>query len=115
MWKARASEKLGIMDARERAAIEYRDTLKEKWKFDPEVGRVSRYVNIIFKVFGFPFTVSPCCSTRHVPKPVYKAAAIKHTMLDARRVKEERRRKHTRAGDSKPKAERKKVVITEQT
>lgn len=36
-------------------------------------------------------------------------------MLDTRAVKEERRRKHTRAGESKPNAERKKVVITEQT
>jgi WD repeat and SOF domain-containing protein 1 len=36
-------------------------------------------------------------------------------MLDARRVKEERRRKHTRAGEHKPKAEKKKVVIKEQT
>lgn len=53
MWKARASEKLGIIDARERAAIEYRDTLKEKWKFDPEVGRVSRYVNMISEVLAF--------------------------------------------------------------
>ena len=50
-----------------------------------------------------------------MPKPVYKAAQLKRTMLDARRVKEERRRKHTRAGESKPKAERKKIVITEQT
>ena len=53
--------------------------------------------------------------TRHLPKPVYKAAQLKRTMLDAQRVKEERRRKHTRAGESKPKAERKKVVIAEQT
>jgi len=36
-------------------------------------------------------------------------------MLEARRVKEERRRKHTRAGDSKPKPEKKKVVLAEQT
>jgi DDB1- and CUL4-associated factor 13 len=36
-------------------------------------------------------------------------------MLEARRVKEERRRKHTRAGESKPKAEKKNVVIAEQT
>ena len=34
-------------------------------------------------------------------------------MLEAQRVKEERRRKHTRAGESKPKAERKKVVLAE--
>lgn len=53
--------------------------------------------------------------TRHIPRPVYKAAELKRTMLDAQRVKEERRRKHTRAGESKPKAERKKIVVAEQT
>ena len=53
--------------------------------------------------------------TRHLPKPVHKAAQLKRTMLEAQRVKEERRRKHTRAGESKPKAERKKVVIAEQS
>ncbi|KAH9947771.1 WD40 repeat-like protein [Amylocystis lapponica] len=95
IWKARASDKLGIVTARERAAMEYRESLKERWKMDAQVGKVSR--------------------SRHIPKPVYKAAQLKRTMLDAQRVKEERRRKHTRAGDSKPKAERKRVVIAEQT
>jgi len=95
VWKAKASEKLGIITARERAAIEYRETLKERWKYDSEVGKIAR--------------------RRNIPKPVYQAAKLKRTMLDARQVKEERRRKHTRAGESKPKAERKKVVITEQT
>jgi DDB1- and CUL4-associated factor 13 len=42
MWKAKASEKLGIIDSRERAAIEYRDSLKERWKFDFQVGKISR-------------------------------------------------------------------------
>ena len=51
---------------------------------------------------------------RHIPKSVHKASKLKMTMLDARRVKEERRRKHTRAGESKPKAEKKKAVIVEQ-
>jgi WD repeat and SOF domain-containing protein 1 len=36
-------------------------------------------------------------------------------MLEARRVKEERRRKHTRVGESKPKPEKKKFVVAEQT
>jgi len=36
-------------------------------------------------------------------------------VLEARRVKEERRRKHTRAGEAKPKAEKKTVVVQEQT
>ncbi|KAG0703562.1 WD40 repeat-like protein [Suillus ampliporus] len=95
IWKAKASEKLGIITARERAAIEYRESLKDRWKHDNEVGRIQR--------------------KRHLPKPVYQAAKLKRTMLDTRAVKEERRRKHTRAGESKPNAERKKVVITEQT
>lgn len=95
IWKGKASERLGIVTARERAAIEYRSSLVERWKMDKEVGKVAR--------------------TRHLPKPVYTANKLKNTMLDARRVKEERRRKHTRAGESKPKAERKKVVLVEQS
>ncbi|KAJ7224827.1 hypothetical protein C8J57DRAFT_1390891, partial [Mycena rebaudengoi] len=61
---------------------------------DKEVGRVVR---------------SP-----HVPRAVHQASSLKRTMLDAQRVKEERRRKHTRAGAEKPKAERKKLVVVEQ-
>lgn len=95
IWKAKASDKLGIITARERAAMEYRESLKERWGVDAEVNRVMR--------------------TRHLPKSVQQAAKLKRTMLEARRVKEERRRKHTRAGESKPKAEKKKAVIVEQT
>ncbi|KAF7324847.1 WD-REPEATS-REGION domain-containing protein [Mycena kentingensis (nom. inval.)] len=95
IWKAKASERLGIVTGRERAAIEYRDALKEKWKADNQVGRIVR--------------------NRHVPKAVHQAGKLKRTMLDAQRVKEERRRKHTRAGESKPKAERNKLVVAEQT
>ncbi|KAK7050426.1 WD40-repeat-containing domain protein [Favolaschia claudopus] len=95
IWKAKASERLGVVTSRERAAIEYRESLKDRWKHDAAVGRIVR--------------------NRHVPKPVHQAAKLKREMLDARRVKEERRRKHTRAGDSKPKADRKKLVVVEQT
>ncbi|KAL9709330.1 Protein sof1 [Leucoagaricus gongylophorus] len=95
IWKAKASEKLGVVTARERAAIEYRNKLKERWAVDAEVARISR--------------------SRHLPKAVRSTDNLKHTMLEARRVKEERRRKHTRAGDSKPKPEKKKVVLAEQT
>ncbi|KAI0725054.1 WD40 repeat-like protein [Fomitopsis betulina] len=95
VWKARAAEKLGVVTARERAAMEYRESLKQRWKMDTEVGKVQR--------------------SRHIPRPVYKASQLKRTMLEARRVKDEHRRKHTRAGENKPQAERKKVVIAEQT
>ncbi|KAG6832256.1 hypothetical protein H0H87_002152 [Tephrocybe sp. NHM501043] len=95
IWKAKASDKLGVITARERAAIEYRESLKNRWKMDSQVGKIAR--------------------TRHLPKSVHQASKLKRTMLDARQVKEERRRKHTRAGESKPKAERKKIVLAEQT
>ncbi|CAK5274794.1 unnamed protein product [Mycena citricolor] len=44
IWKAKASERLGIVTGRERAAIEYRESLKERWKADQQVGKVSRFV-----------------------------------------------------------------------
>lgn len=44
LWKANASEKLGIIDTRERAALEYRNALKERWKMDKEVGKIVRFV-----------------------------------------------------------------------
>jgi WD repeat and SOF domain-containing protein 1 len=75
--------------------MEYRDALRERWKMDSEIAKVSR--------------------SRRIPKPVHKAASLKHTMLEARRVKEERRRKHTRAGASKPKAEKKTIVLAEES
>ena len=53
--------------------------------------------------------------SQHLPKPIHKANQLKRTMLEARRVKDERRRKHTRAGEVKPKAEKKTVVVREQT
>jgi len=95
IWKAKASDKLGVITARERAAMEYRESLKERWKVDSEVNRVTR--------------------TRHLPKTVRQTSKLKRTMLEARRVKEERRRRHTRKGEAKPKPERKKLVIVEQS
>ena len=46
IWKAHASDKLGIITARERAAIEYRESLKSRWKADTEINKISRYVSI---------------------------------------------------------------------
>ncbi|KAL4072148.1 WD40 repeat-like protein [Scleroderma citrinum] len=85
IWKAKAHEKLGVITARERAAIEYRESLKERW------------------------------NARRLPTAVHQASKLKQTILEAQRVKEERRRKHTRSGHRKPKAERKNVVLTERT
>ncbi|TFK29443.1 snoRNA binding protein [Coprinopsis marcescibilis] len=103
IWKAKASDKLGIITARERAAMEYRESLMKRWSVDKDVSRIMRFV--VFLSY----------QTRHVPKSIKTAGELKHTMLEARRVKEDRRRKHTRAGESKPVAEKQKTVVTEQT
>ena len=117
IWKAKASDKLGVITARERAAMEYRESLTKRWSVDKDVGRVMRSVQA--SQVGLEFLTKRRLHfpsrTRHLPKAVYKASQLKNTMLDARRVKEERRRKHTRAGQSKPLAEKKKVIVTEQS
>ena len=46
LWKAKANEKLGVLDGRERTAMEYRDSLKERWKMDAEISKVQRYVTL---------------------------------------------------------------------
>ncbi len=50
VWKSSASEKLGVVNARERAAIEYRAKLVERWKDDKEVGKVARFVVVLISV-----------------------------------------------------------------
>lgn len=80
LWKARASEKLGIGSGKERAAREYREQLISRYRNTGDVGRIERQ--------------------RRMPKAIKNAQGLKRTMLDAQRVKEERRRKHTRVSCS---------------
>lgn len=42
IWKARAAEKIGMMDKREMARKEYRDGLREKWGEVGEVAKLER-------------------------------------------------------------------------
>lgn len=53
IWKARASDKLGVVTTREKAAIEYCDSLRERWKMDSQAGRVARYVSFAFAFDSF--------------------------------------------------------------
>ena len=60
IWKARASDRLGVVTSREKAAMEYRDSLRERWKYDAEIDRVSRYVQMLIpRPSCFPFTPAP--------------------------------------------------------
>ena len=53
LWKAKTSERLGIIEVRDRAAMDYHQTLKEWWKVDAQVGRISRYVAFAVLLFFF--------------------------------------------------------------
>lgn len=93
LWKARASEKLGIHSGKERAMREYGEKLINRWKKTGDVERISKQ--------------------RNVPKAVKGAQKVKRSMLDAERVKDERRRKHTRLGESKPKPARQSAILAQ--
>jgi WD repeat and SOF domain-containing protein 1 len=81
IWKAHASEKLGVVDKREQVRKEYRDGLREKWGTVGDVAKVER--------------------TRYLPKPIHKASELKREMLEARRTKEEHRIRHAPRGVDK--------------
>ncbi|TXT11995.1 uncharacterized protein COLE_02405 [Cutaneotrichosporon oleaginosum] len=94
IWKTNASQKLGPVSTKERAAMEYRQKLVEQWSSEKHVRQIAE--------------------RRHLPASVHNTQKLKREMLESRKVKEDRRRKHTRAGKEKPKAERKKAIIKEQ-
>ncbi|WFD03491.1 Protein sof1 [Malassezia obtusa] len=95
IWKANASDKLGIVSGRERASREYAQALRKRWNSVGDVAKIERQ--------------------RHVPKPIRSAQKLQHTMTEAQRVKEDRRRKHTKSGSKKPKAARKSVILEEKS
>ena len=93
IWKSQASDKIGPVSTKERQAIEYRKSLIERWSSVKDVRSVK--------------------DQRHVPQSIHTATKLKRDMLEARNVREDRRRKHTRAGKEKPKAERKSEMMLE--
>nr|XP_002121570.1 DDB1- and CUL4-associated factor 13 [Ciona intestinalis] len=78
MWKARASEKLGRMTPREKAAADYNEKLKLKYAYHPQVKRIARH--------------------RHVPKTIYQAMKEKKLIKDSQRKKEQNLRANSKPG-----------------
>ncbi|KAF6155800.1 hypothetical protein GIB67_039131 [Kingdonia uniflora] len=93
LWKAKASEQLGVLLPRERKKHEYEEALINRFKHLPEINRVVRH--------------------RHVPKSIFKASALRRTVNETERKKEERRRAHSAPGSMKPIPMRKKRIIQE--
>ncbi|PKU83402.1 DDB1- and CUL4-associated factor 13 [Dendrobium catenatum] len=94
LWKAKASEQLGVLLPRERRKQEYLDAVKDRYKHLPEVKRIVRH--------------------RHLPKPIYKAATLRRTMIEAERRKDQRRRAHSAPGSMPVKPFRKRRIIKEE-
>ncbi|MBS2600079.1 hypothetical protein KFY57_28680, partial [Salmonella enterica subsp. enterica serovar Typhimurium] len=43
LWKANASEKLGVLAPREKASLNYNQKLKEKFQHHPHIKRIARH------------------------------------------------------------------------
>lgn len=93
LWKAKASEQLGVLLPRERKKHEYLESVKNRYKHLPEIKRIVRH--------------------RHLPKPIYKASALRRLMTDAQRRKEDRIRAHSAPGSIKKQPFRSKRIIQE--
>ncbi|KAI8922282.1 hypothetical protein PhCBS80983_g01986 [Powellomyces hirtus] len=91
LWKAAASEKLGVTNNRERTALNYTKSVKERYKHLPEIRRIDRH--------------------RRIPKAIAKAKETKRIMSDSIKRKEDNERKHSKPGAVPYKVERKKHVL----
>lgn len=93
LWKAKASEQLGVLLPREQKKHEYHEAVKNRYKHLPEVKRIVRH--------------------RHLPKAVYKAKDLRRTMTEAERRRKERKRAHSGPSSVHEEPLRKRRIIKE--
>lgn len=93
LWRAQASSRSGVVSAQQRQALEYSETLRERYAHMPEIKRIARH--------------------RHVPKVIKKAGEIKREELGAIKRKDENRRKHEKKtiGKDGRMSEREKMIL----
>ncbi|KAL5013606.1 hypothetical protein ScPMuIL_007876 [Solemya velum] len=93
VWKARASEKMGVLRPREKTAFNYNEKLKDKFAHHPQVKRISRH--------------------RHIPKAIYHAAKEHGIIKESKKRKESNVRAHSKEGTVPHIPDRKKRVVAE--
>jgi WD repeat and SOF domain-containing protein 1 len=93
LWKAKASEQLGVLLPRERKSHEYKEAVMNRYKHLPEVKRIVRH--------------------KHLPKPIYKAGMLRRVMIEAERKKESRRKAHSTPGSRPNRSVRKQRIVKE--
>jgi len=91
LWKARSSEKIGQLSAREQASLQYRSALVQKYVHLPEVKRISK--------------------SRRVPKFVKKETQAALVQKEKRRRKEGNVVKHSKPGTKKFTDEKARAVV----
>lgn len=89
LWRAKAWERSNVKTTREKNKLEYDEKLKERFKYMPEIRRISRH--------------------RHAPKVVKKAQEIKQTELSALKRREANERRTRK--DMPFVSERKKQIV----
>ena len=91
LWKASASQKIGKVHPREKTALDYASSLKEKFKHHPQVRRIAKH--------------------RHVPKLVYKQARERRLIVASQRRKARNVALHSKPGTvTQPKEKTKNIV-----
>jgi len=93
LWKAKANQKLGTLDHREKRAIAYREELMHKFSRLPEIRRIKRH--------------------QHVPKMVKSMATKRRIMLQAQARKQDNRIKHAKPGSIQRVPVKKKHIVKE--
>ncbi|CAH0393326.1 unnamed protein product [Bemisia tabaci] len=91
IWKARASEKLGVLKPRERDALHYNEMLKSKFAGHPQIRRIARH--------------------RQIPKYMFNARNQLREAKEKIKRKEANVRKHSKKGTIPHVPERKKHVV----
>lgn len=91
LWRTNASSRAGVKSAQQRQALQYADTLKQRYAHMPEIKRIARH--------------------RHVPKAVKKAGEIKNEEIKAIKRREENRRKNSKKGTVTRRPEREKMIL----
>ena len=78
LWKSQAAKSLALQTPAEKRKVQYRDQLKKKYGHLPQVKRIARH--------------------KHVPLNIYNSKKKKSDMIQAAKVKMQRRMLHTKPG-----------------
>ena len=89
LWRSQAWERSNVKTTKERTKLEYDAKLKERYKFMPEIRRISRH--------------------RHVPKVIKKAQEIKNIELNSIKRREMNERRTRKDKEFVP--ERRKQIV----